>query len=95
MTSQESEDKKINYKSNQKKINLFRKQISSMSYEKSLEELNDILNKLQKETIPIDDIYDYYIKGNILLERCESLLNNLEQQVIEINPDNLLDSSNN
>tara|TARA_Y100001968_G_scaffold71567_2_gene62784 strand:- start:3809 stop:4042 length:234 start_codon:yes stop_codon:yes gene_type:complete len=75
----------MNSKSSEtKKINAFLKQVSKMSYEESANELDSILSNLQNNNIPVDDLYEYYLKGNILLDRCQKLLNHLEQEVVEI-----------
>ena len=83
----------MNTKKAHKNLELIKKwriQVSKYSYEESLEKLDKILLSLQNESIPIDDIQTNYLKANILLKRCETLLKEVEQDVLEIDPD-LLD----
>tara|TARA_Y100001968_G_scaffold266413_1_gene255926 strand:- start:26355 stop:26660 length:306 start_codon:yes stop_codon:yes gene_type:complete len=73
-----------------KLIEKWRVEILKLSYEESLNRLDQILLNLQNEKLHIDDIQVSYLKANILLERCENLLAQVEQEVIEINPDLLM-----
>tara|TARA_B100000700_G_C14889688_1_gene782134 strand:- start:703 stop:1008 length:306 start_codon:yes stop_codon:yes gene_type:complete len=74
---------------NDLKIKELRNKISRISYEESLKKLDLILDDLQNENISIDDICYKYLEGQIYLEHCENLLQIVEQEVIEINPDSL------
>ena len=93
MMQKSPKNKRNIIKNQDDKFNSLRNEIFSMNYEQSLKELDDILNSLQKDNIPLDDLQKSYIKGNLLLQRCQSLLDNLEQDVSEINIDSLLDSN--
>ena len=83
--------------SNQKESNhqqLIKKwkiKVSNFSYEEALNKLDEILSSLQNESLPIDNIQTNYLKANILLERCEHLLKEVEQEFIEIDPELLKD----
>ena len=72
---------------NLKIIKKWRLEVSKFSYEESLKKLDEILASLQNESVLIDDIQINYLKANILLERCENLLKQVEQEVIEIDPE--------
>ncbi len=84
-SSSETNESKNNYQ----KINLndYRRSISAMNYESSLAVLDEILNKLQHENVPIEELNNYYIKGSILVEHCKNLLSHIEQEVLEISLD--------
>ena len=76
------------------KITQIRKKVSTLTYEESLQSLEIILEKLQRESVPVDDLQSYYLQGSICLEHCEKLLSNIEQQVIELDPETLQSSTN-
>ncbi len=63
--------------------------IKKLSYEKSLEELDIILNNLQDENILVEELKYNYIKANLYIQHCESLLSKIEQEVVEIDPKEL------
>ena len=74
-------------KSNQKINKKVDDNISKMSYETSLEELDLVISQLQNDNIKIDDLSKYYTRGNLLLTHCQRLLDILEQEVIELDLD--------
>ena len=65
------------------------KDIQKLSYEESISELETILSNVQDENISLDQIKKNYIKGHILLNHCEELLQFVEQEINEINPEYL------
>ncbi len=65
-------------------IQQLRDQISSLTYEEALEKLDIILQKLQLDEVPVEDLQRQYIEGQLYLERCEDLLDQVQQQVTEI-----------
>ncbi len=69
------------------KIEIFRIDIKKLSYEESISELERILTNVQDENISLDQIQENYIKGQLLLKHCEELLQVVEQEVNEINPE--------
>ena len=75
---------KVNTKQN---IETFKKDIKKLNYEESIAELENILTNVQDENISLDKIQINYIKGHLLLKHCEELLNFVEQEVNEINPE--------
>tara|TARA_Y100001968_G_scaffold191434_1_gene175398 strand:- start:312 stop:602 length:291 start_codon:yes stop_codon:yes gene_type:complete len=76
-----------NQEANMKNIDILRKNIKKLSYEESLSELETILKNVQDENISLDKIQNNYIKGNLLLKHCEELLQFVEQEINEINPE--------
>ena len=73
--------------SSQNNIEKLKKDINKLSYEKSISELESILKNVQDENISLDKIQINYIKGHLLLQHCEELLQFVEQEINEINPD--------
>tara|TARA_Y100001968_G_scaffold285558_1_gene285639 strand:- start:215 stop:505 length:291 start_codon:yes stop_codon:yes gene_type:complete len=76
-----------NEESNIKNIDLLKKKIKKLSYEESISELETILTNVQDENISLDKIQKNYIKGHLLLKHCEELLQFVEQEINEINPE--------
>ncbi len=74
---------------NMKNIEILKKNIKKLSYEESISELETILNNVQDENISLDKIQKNYIKGHLLLKHCEELLQFVEQEINEINPESL------
>ena len=78
---------KSNNFTNKKNIEILKKDINKLSYEESISELETILINVQDENISLDKIQVNYIKGHLLLEHCEELLQFVEQEINEINPE--------
>ena len=72
---------------NKKKIEILKKNINKLSYEESISELESILTNVQDENISLDKIQINYIKGHLLLKHCEELLQFVEQEINQINPE--------
>ena len=72
---------------NMKNIEIFKKDIKKLSYEESISELETILANIQDENISLDKIQINYIKGNLLIKHCDELLQFVEQEINEINPE--------
>ena len=72
---------------NMKNIEIFKKDIKKLSYEESISELETILKNVQDQNISLDKIQNNYIKGHLLLKHCEELLQFVEQEINEINPE--------
>ena len=73
--------------SNKKNIEILKKDINKLSYEESIVELENIIKNVQDENISLDKIQINYIKGHLLLKHCEELLQFVEQEIMEINPE--------
>ena len=85
--STDSHESNSNKEINMKNIDKFQKSIHNLSYEESILQLEAILNNVQDENISLDQIQSNYIKGHLLLKHCEELLQFVEQEINEINPD--------
>ena len=72
---------------NREDIEVFKQDIKKLSYEESISKLETILTNVQDENISLNKIQDNYIKGNLLLKHCEELLQFVEQEINEINPE--------
>ena len=78
-----------NKETNIRNIEIYKKDIKKLSYEESISELETILTNVQDENISLDKIQNNYIKGHLLLKHCEELLEFVEQEIDEINPESL------
>ena len=67
----------------------WRKDAESLSYEESLTALDLLLEDLQNDAVPLADLQRHYLRGQIYLDRCESLLLTAEQNVVQLDPDTL------
>ena len=74
---------------NMRNIEIFKKDIKKLSYEESISELETILNNVQDQNISLEKIQNNYITGHLLLKHCEELLQFVEQEINEINPQSL------
>ena len=72
---------------NKNNIEILKKDINKLTYEESISELEIILTNVQDENISLDKIQINYIKGHLLLKHCEELLQFVEQEINEINPE--------
>ena len=72
---------------NKKNLEILKNDINKLSYEESISQLETILKNVQDENISLDKIQINYVKGHLLLKHCEELLNFVEQEVNEINPE--------
>ena len=69
---------------NKNNIEILKKDILKLSYEETINELENILLDVQNENISLDQIQINYIKGHLLLKHCEELLQFVEQEINEI-----------
>ena len=65
-------------------------EIDSLSYKESISSLDEILDLLQNESVDVEELENYYLRASLYLEHCEKLLKNVEQEVIKIEPEELL-----
>ena len=68
-------------------IERWKNEASSFSYEEALNALELLLESLQNDSVPLEELQEYHLKGSIYLDHCQQLLDNAEQKVIEIDVD--------
>lgn len=73
----------------QDRINDWRKDASSLSYEEALQALDLILAALQDDAVPMADLQRQVLHGQVYLDHCESLLKTMEEAVVQLDPDTL------
>lgn len=58
---------------------------AKFSIEKAYEELEEMIAKLESEEVNLADSLDYYKKGVKLLEKCQTMLDTVEKEMITLN----------
>ena len=62
--------------------------MSELSFEESLEKLEDIVERLEKGDIPLDNAIDEFSQAMELVKVCNSKLNSAEEAIAKIIKDN-------
>ena len=62
--------------------------MENLSFEESLEKLEEIVNKLESGNVPLDDAIDEVNNAMQLVKVCNNKLNNAEQAIAKIVEDN-------
>lgn len=55
-----------------------------LSYEKAMEELSGIVEKMSSASVPLDELMKLYERGMELTRHCEKLLNGYEAKLEQI-----------
>ena len=62
--------------------------MQELSFEESLKQLEDIVNKLENGDVPLDDAIDEFTKAMELVKACNTKLNHAEEAIAKIVQDN-------
>ena len=62
--------------------------MDKLSFEESLEKLEEIVNKLENGDVPLDDAIDEFNKAMQLVKICNQKLNSAEEAIAKIVEDN-------
>ena len=62
--------------------------MEDLSFEESLEKLQEIVDKLESGDVPLDDAIDEFTKAMELVKLCNNKLNNAEEAIAKIVKDN-------
>ncbi len=79
----------IETEKNKSEVEDLKKNASSLSYEESLEKIDSLLRKMQSNEIPVEELYEHYLRGKIYLEHCIDLLQVVESSISELDIDSL------
>ena len=71
----------------QAQIETWRQDAAELSYEETLQALDLLLAELQSETVPLAQLQQRVLHGEVYLDHCESLLNSVERSVDTLDPD--------
>ena len=67
----------------------WRKEAEALNYEEALQAFDLLLARLQDESLPLSELQSSYQRAEIYLNRCEHLLSETEQNVLQLNSETL------
>ena len=71
------------------RIEAWRKDAETLNYEEAIQALDLLLAELQNDSVPLADLQQKVLHGEVYLNRCQSLLDSLEQSIVELDPTTL------
>ncbi len=80
--------RKIN-KEHRDRIEALQKDAEGLSYEEAMQALDLLLAELQNDSVPLADLQQRVLNGEVYLSRCRSLLDSVEQSIVELDPTTL------
>ena len=82
------------HKEHHDRIEAWRKDAEVLSYEEALQALDLLLAELQSDSVPIADLQQKVLHGEVYLSRCQTLLDSVEQSIVELDPKTLEGTNN-
>ena len=76
------------------RIEVWRKDAESLSYEEAMQALELLLAELQNDNVPLADLQQKVLHGEVYLSRCQNLLDSVEQSIIKLDPTTLRATNN-
>ena len=76
-------------KEHRDRIEAWRKDANGLSYEEALQALDLLLAELQSDSVPLAELQQRVLHGEVYLSRCQTLLDDVEQSVVELDPKTL------
>ena len=76
------------------RIEVWRKDAEGLSYEEAMQALDLLLAELQNDNVPLADLQQKVLHGEVYLRRCQNLLDCVEQSIIELDPTTLKATNN-
>ena len=73
----------------QAQIQTWREDAADLSYEEALQALDLLLAELQNDSVPLAQLQQRVLHGEVFLDHCESLLKSVERAVDTLDPDSL------
>ena len=71
------------------RIEAWRKDAETLSYEEAMQALDLLLAELQNDSVPLADLQQKVLHGEVYLSRCQSLLDSVEKSIVELDPTTL------
>ena len=71
------------------RIETWKKDAETLSYEEAMQALDLLLAELQNDSVPLADLQQKVLHGEVYLNRCQSLLDSVEQSIVELDPTTL------
>lgn len=81
-------------KEHRDRIETWQKDANGLSYEEALQALDLLLAELQNDSVPLTELQQRVLHGEVYLSRCQSLLDSVEQSIVELDP-KTLEATNN
>ena len=76
-------------KEHRDRIEAWRKDAEGLSYEEAMQALDLLLAELQNDNVALADLQQKVLHGEVYLNRCQSLLDSVEQSIVELDPTTL------
>ena len=76
------------------RIEAWRKDAETLSYEEAMQALDLLLAELQNDSVPLADLQQKVLHGEVYLNRCQSLLDSVEQSIVELDTTTLKATTN-
>ena len=76
-------------KEHRDRIEAWRKDAEGLSYEEAMQALDLLLAELQNDSVPLADLQQKVLHGEVYLSRCQSLLDSVEKSIVELDPTTL------
>ena len=76
-------------KEHRDRIEAWRKDAEGLSYEEAMQALDLLLTELQNDSVPLADLQQKVLHGEVYLSRCQTLLDSVEQSIVELDPTTL------
>ena len=67
----------------------WRRDAEALNFEEALQALDLLLARLQDEALPLSELQSSHQRAEIYLSRCEQLLSETEQTVLQLDPNTL------
>ena len=77
------------HKEHRDRIEAWRKDAEVLRYEEALQALELLLAELQSDSVPLADLQQKVLHGEVYLSRCQTLLDSVEQSIVELDPTTL------
>ena len=81
--------KRQSNKEHRDRIEAWRKDAETLSYEEAMQALDLLLAELQNDSVLLADLQQKVLHGEVYLSRCQSLLDSVEQSIVELDPTTL------
>ena len=72
----------------------WRSDAAGLNYEEAMQALDLLLAELQNDSVPLAELQQRVLHGEVYLSRCQSLLDSVEQSIVELDPTTLEPTNN-
>ena len=76
------------------RIEDWRTDAAGLNYEEAMQALDLLLAELQNDSVPLAELQQRVLHGEIYLNRCQTLLDSVEQSIVELDPTTLEPTTN-